>query len=52
MLNIFTYCTYTLISQAVFSGMTVSTCIWGYVSDNFGRKKVIYLLYHCRIQLE
>ena len=28
------------VSQAVFSGMTVSTCIWGYVSDNFGRKKV------------
>ena len=26
--------------QAVFSGMTISTCIWGYVSDNFGRKMV------------
>ena len=34
---------FTLISQAVFSGMTISTCIWGYISDNFGRKKVNYL---------
>ncbi|KAL9981395.1 hypothetical protein ACROYT_G010095 [Oculina patagonica] len=29
------------ITTAVFSGMTVSTCIWGYVSDNFGRKKEV-----------
>ncbi|XP_074635702.1 synaptic vesicle 2-related protein-like isoform X2 [Acropora palmata] len=29
------------IPTAVFSGMTVSTCIWGYVSDNFGRKKEV-----------
>ncbi|XP_073258870.1 synaptic vesicle 2-related protein-like [Porites lutea] len=29
------------ITTAVFSGMTISTCIWGYVSDNFGRKKEI-----------
>ncbi|XP_020628427.1 synaptic vesicle 2-related protein-like [Orbicella faveolata] len=26
------------VTTAVFAGMTISTCIWGYVSDNFGRK--------------
>ena len=34
----------SVLLQAVFSGMTVSTCIWGYVSDNFGRKKVTWKL--------